>query len=115
MKKNVMNEEKSMEHTSKQFKESKKCAKSLLKEHYSEAEKFEKDEAFEWEDIGEGFYAVGTKHGPKTLCFGSDCVSGEKFKNTKEAKAYVAKKPWPLIMMVTAIYTQRINEIKNKK
>ena len=73
------------------------------------------EEKFEWEDIGYGFYAVGTKHGPKTLCFGSDCVSGEKFKDAKTAEAYVMKKPWPLIMMVAAIYTQRINEIKNKK
>lgn len=110
-----MNAENATELTSKQYKESKTCAKSLLKERYSEAEEFEKDEAFEWEDIGYGFYAVGTKHGPKTLCFGSDCVSGEKFKDAKTAEAYVMKKPWPLIMMVAAIYTQRINEIKNKK
>lgn len=110
-----MNAEKATESMSTQSKESKTCAKSLLKERYSEAEEFEKDEAFEWEDIGNGFFAVGTKHGPKTLCFGSDCVSGEKFKDARTAEAYVMKKPWPLIMMVAAIYTQRVNEIKNKK
>lgn len=110
-----MNAEKSMEPTSTQSKESKTYAKSLLKERYSEAEEMKEEEKFEWEEIGNGFYSVGTKKGPKTLCFGSDCVSGEKFKDTAAAKAYVAKKPWPLIMMVAAIYTQRINEIKNKK
>lgn len=110
-----MNAKKPMEPMSKQSKESKKFAKSLLKEHYSEAEEMEKEEKFEWEEIGYGFYSVGKKDGPKTLCFGSDCVSGEKFEDTKAVKAYLAKKPWPLIMMVTAIYTERINEIKNKK
>lgn len=127
MKKNVMNAEKSMEFTSKQSKGLKtyekdpfkgcysEYAKSLLKGHYDEAEEMKEEEKFEWEEIGDGFYSVGKKDGPKTLCFGSDCVSGEQFKDAKAVKAYVAKKPWPLIMMVGAIYTQRINEIKNKK
>ena len=103
MKKNVMNAESNGASMSTQSKGSKTYAKSLLKERYSEAEEMKEEEKFKWEEIGDGFYAVGTKNGPKTLCFGSDCVSGEKFKDTAAAKAYVAKKPWPLIMMVTAI------------
>lgn len=110
-----MKDAKCGEPTSTQSKGSKTLGKSLLKEHYSDAEEMEAEEKFEWKDIGDGFYSVGTKNGPKTLCFGSDCVSGEKFESDAAAKKYVNKKPWPLIMMVAAIYTERINNIKNKK
>ena len=115
MKKKNMNDANNGEPTSKQSKRSDTLAKSLLKEHYSEAEEMKAEEKFEWKDIGDGFYSVGTKNGPKTLCFGSDCVSGKKFESDAEAKKYVNKKPWPLIMMVAAIYTERINNIKNKQ
>lgn len=115
MKKKNMNDANSGEPMSKQYKGSDALAKSLLKEHYSEAEEMKTEEKFEWNDIGNGFFSVGKKDGPKTLCFGSDCVSGEKFESDAAAKKYVDEKPWPLIMMVAAIYTERINEIKNKK
>lgn len=96
--------------TSTQSATSEMCAKSLLKDHYSEAEEMD-HEQFEWIELGEGFYAVG-KPGVYTLCFGNDCVCGEKFGTIEEAKHYVEKKPWQLILMCSAIYAERIRELK---
>lgn len=100
--------------TSTQPKKSRPLEKSLLKEHYSEAETIEPEKAFNWHDIGDGFYAVGKKGGPFTLTLGSNACSGRSFKTKKEAKDYKDSKPWELILITSDIYHKMVNEAIKK-
>lgn len=100
--------------TSTQHNTSRPLEKNLLKEHYSKAETIEPEEPFEWNDIGDGFYAVGKKDGPFTLTLGNNACSGRSFKSTKEAKDYKDSKPWELILITSDIYHKLVNQTIEK-
>ena len=49
-----------------------------------------------------------------SIAVGSQLITEEKFESEEEAYEYVMKRPWELIINITAMYTEfRINQITN--
>ena len=48
------------------------------------------------------------------IVMGNQQVCKEVFKTTKDAGAYIRKKPWELILIATAEYINKLNELKEK-
>lgn len=88
---------------------------SSIENLYKQSSNSEKVEAevneMNWEDIGDGFYAVG-KNGAYNLVFCQQIVSPKIFETREEAKKYKDKKPWELILIATSVYNERIQSIK---
>ena len=100
--------------TSTQHNTSKILGKSLLRDHYSEAEETEVEQQ-KWEKLKNGpFMAVGPEGGPYKLTFGNHVVSPMKFKNIEEAEEYVNKKEWDLILVTTAVFMDVANKKKQE-
>lgn len=88
---------------------------SSIENLYKQSSNSEKVEAevneMNWEDIGDGFYAVG-KDGAYNLVFCQQVVSPKTFETTEEAEEYKNEKPWELILIATSVYNERIQSIK---
>lgn len=48
------------------------------------------------------------------IVMGNQQVCKEVFKTTKEAGTYITKKPWELILITTAEYINKLNELKER-
>ena len=48
------------------------------------------------------------------IVMGNQQVSKEVFKTTKDAAAYIRRKPWELILIATAEYINKLNELKER-
>lgn len=70
----------------------------------------------QWHEIkNTPFYAVGNKKDGYTICLAGCAVSPIKFERISKVIEYIAKKPWDLILVSTAIYNERIQEIKAER
>ena len=48
------------------------------------------------------------------IVMGNQQVCKEVFKTSKDAGAYIRKKPWELILIATTEYMNKLNELKEK-
>lgn len=70
----------------------------------------------QWHEIkNTPFYAVGNKKDGYTICLAGCAVSPIKFERISKAIEFVSKKPWDLLLVSTAIYNERIQEIKAER
>lgn len=92
---------------------SNKPAASQLKGGCSENTEYKKVEIDKnaWNDIGDGFWAVGN-NGKFSLVFAGNVVSAKGFETAAEAKKYKDSKPWEVILIATAIYADKVKEVK---
>lgn len=88
---------------------------SSIENLYKQSSNSEKVEAevdeVNWEDIGDGFYAVG-KDGAYNLVFCQQIISPKTFETKEKAKKYKDQKPWEIILIATSVYNERIQSMK---
>lgn len=66
------------------------------------------------EQYGE-FFTLVTNNKETRIACGNAIVSRNVFKSTKEAKAYIDKKPWELIINVTAYVNDQLKKEQPSK
>ena len=97
--------------TSTQSNQSRTYAKSLLQDHYSEAEEREVEqfECIELKGRYEPIRLIGQK-GKYTMCLGGSAVWDKPIKSKKEAEALLDRMPLKLMLLVNCVYGKYMNE-----
>lgn len=97
--------------TSTQSNRSRIYAKSLLQDHYSEAEEREVEQ-FEYIEL-EGQYEpirlIG-KTDKYTMCLGNSAVWDKPIKSKKEAEALLDRMPIKLMLLMNCVYSKYMDE-----
>lgn len=113
MKKNNTNKKTTSQDTptSTQSNQSRIYAKSLLQDHYSEAEECEVEqfECIELKGRYEPIRLIG-KTGKYTMCLGSSAVWDKPIKSKKEAEALLDRMPLKLMLLMNCVYGKYIDE-----
>ena len=97
--------------TSTQSNQSRTYAKSLLQDHYSEAEEREVEqfECIELKGRYEPIRLIGQK-GKYTMCLGSSAVWDKPIKSKKEAEALLNRMPLKLMLLMNCVYGKYMDE-----
>jgi len=97
--------------TSTQSNQSKTYAKSLLQDHYSEAEEREVEqfECIELKGKYEPIRLIGKK-GQYTMCLGSSAVWDKPIKSKKEAETLLDEMPIKLMLLMNCVYGKYMDE-----
>ena len=101
--------------TSTRSNESRIYAKSLLQDHYSEAEerKVEQFECIELKGRYEPIRLIG-EEGKYTMCLGSSAVWDKPIKSKKEAEMLLDHMPIKLMLLMNCVYGKYMDEyLKN--
>lgn len=70
--------------------------------------------AIKGETYGGGSFAIVGKPGNYTLCLGNIAVWDKPVSNIEEAKELLRKKPWKLILITCAVYSELVREYATK-
>lgn len=97
--------------TSTQSNRSRIYAKSLLQDHYSEAEEREVEqfECIELKGKYEPIRLIGKK-GQYTMCLGSSAVWDKPLKSKKEAEMLLDRMPIKLMLLMNCVYGKYMDE-----
>lgn len=97
--------------TSTQSNQSRIYAKSLLQDHYSEAEKREVEqfECIELKGRYEPIRLIG-ETGKYTMCLGNSAVWDKPIKSKKEAEMLLDRMPIKLMLLMNCIYGKYMDE-----
>lgn len=97
--------------TSTQSNRSRTYAKSLLQDHYSEAEEREVEqfECIELKGRYEPIRLIG-KTGIYTMCLGNSAVWDKPIKSKKEAEALLDRMPLKLMLLMNCVYGKYMDE-----
>lgn len=113
MKKNNTNKKTTSQDTptSTQSNQSRIYAKSLLQDHYSEAEEREVEQfkCIELKGRYEPIRLIG-KTGKYTMCLGSSAVWDKPIKSKKEAEALLDRMPLKLMLLMNCVYGKYMDE-----
>ena len=113
MKKNNSNKKTTPQETptSTQSNQSRIYAKSLLQDHYSEAEEREVEqfECIELKGRYEPIRLIG-KEGQYTMCLGSSAVWDKPITSKKEAEALLDRMPLKLMLLINCVYGKYMDE-----
>ncbi len=99
------------QHTSTQSNQSRIYAKSLLQDHYSEAEEREVEqfECIELKGRYEPIRLIGEK-GKYTMCLGNSAVWDKPIKSKKEAEMLLDRMPIKLMLLMNCVYGKYMDE-----
>ena len=97
--------------TSTQSNQSRTYAKSLLQDHYSEAEEREVEqfECIELKGRYEPVRLIG-KEGKYTMCLGNSAVWDNPIKSKKEAEILLDRMPLKLMLLMNCVYGKYMDE-----
>lgn len=97
--------------TSTQSNKSRTYAKSLLQDHYSEAEerKVEQFENIELKGRYEPIRLVGQK-GKYTMCLGSSAIWDQPIRSKREAETLLDEMPIKLMLLMNCVYGKYMDE-----
>ena len=97
--------------TSTQSNQSRIYAKSLLQDHYSEAEEreVERFECIELKGKYEPIRLIG-EEGKYTMCLGSSAVWDEPIESKKKAEALLDQMPIKLMLLMNCVYGKYMDE-----
>lgn len=97
--------------TSTQSNKSRTYAKSLLQEHYSEAEKREVEqfECIELKGKYEPIRLIGKK-GQYTMCLGSSAVWDQPIRSKRKAEILLDEMPIKLMLLMNCVYSKYMDE-----
>lgn len=97
--------------TSTQFNRSRTYAKSLLQDHYSEAEEREVEqfECIELKGRYEPIRLIG-ETGKYTMCLGNSAVWDKPIKSKKEAEMLLDRMPIKLMLLMNCVYGKYMDE-----
>lgn len=97
--------------TSKQSNQSRIYAKSLLQDHYSEAEEREVEqfECIELKGRYEPIRLIGQK-GQYTMCLGSSAIWDQPIKSKREAETLIDEMPIKLMLLMNCVYGKYMDE-----
>lgn len=97
--------------TSTQSNQSKIYAKSLLQDHYSEAEEREVEqfECIELKGKYEPIRLIGQK-GQYTMCLGSSAVWDQPIRSKREAETLLDEMPIKLMLLMNCVYGKYMDE-----
>lgn len=97
--------------TSTQSNQSRIYAKSLLQDHYSEAEEREVEqfECIELKGRYEPIRLIG-ETGKYTMCLGSSAVWDKPIKSKKEAEMLLDRMPLKLMLLMNCVYNKYMDE-----
>lgn len=97
--------------TSTQSNQSRIYAKSLLQDHYSEAEEREVEqfECIELKGRYEPIRLIG-ETGKYTMCLGNSAVWDKPIKSKKEAEALLDRMPIKLMLLMNCVYGKYMDE-----
>lgn len=97
--------------TSTQSNRSRTYAKSLLQDHYSEAEEREVEqfECIELKGKYEPIRLIGKK-GQYTMCLGSSAVWDQPIRSKREAETLLDKMPIKLMLLMNCVYGKYMDE-----
>ena len=97
--------------TSTQSNQSRMYAKSLLQDHYSEAEKREVEqfECIELKGRYEPIRLIG-EAGKYTMCLGNSAVWDKPIKSKKEAEMLLDRMPIKLMLVMNCVYGKYMDE-----
>lgn len=97
--------------TSTQSNESRTYAKSLLQDHYSEAEEREVEqfECIELKGRYEPIRLIGQK-GKYTMCLGSSAIWDQPIRSKREAEMLLDEMPTKLMLLMNCIYGKYMDE-----
>lgn len=97
--------------TSTQSNRSRIYAKSLLQDHYSEAEEREVEqfECIELEGRYEPIRLIG-ETGKYTMCLGNSAVWDKPLKSKKEAEMLLDRMPIKLMLLMNCVYSKYMDE-----
>lgn len=113
MKEKSMNKtaESQKQHTSTQSNQSRIYAKSLLQDHYSEAEEREVEqfECIELKGRYEPIRLIG-ETGKYTMCLGNSAVWDKPIKSKKEAEMLLDRMPIKLMLLMNCVYGKYMDE-----
>lgn len=98
-------------YTSTQSNESRMYAKSLLQDHYSEAEEREVEqfECIELKGRYEPIRLIG-ETGKYTMCLGNSAVWDKPIKSKKEAEMLLDRMPIKLMLLMNCVYGKYMDE-----
>lgn len=99
------------QHTSTQSNQSRTYAKSLLQDHYSEAEEREVEqfECIKLKGQYEPIRLIG-ETGKYTMCLGNSPVWDEPIKSKKEAEELLKRMPLKLMLLMNCVYGKYMDE-----
>lgn len=99
------------QHTSTQSNQSRIYAKSLLQDHYSEAEEREVEqfECIELKGRYEPIRLIG-ETGKYTMCLGNSAVWDKPIKSKKEAEMLLDRMPIKLMLLMNCVYGKYMDE-----
>lgn len=99
------------QHTSTQSNQSRIYAKSLLQDHYSEAEEREVEqfECIELKGRYEPIRLIG-EEGKYTMCLGNSAVWDKPIKSKKEAEMLLDRMPIKLMLLMNCVYGKYMDE-----
>lgn len=113
MKEKSMNKtaESQKQHTSTQSNQSRIYAKSLLQDHYSDAEEREVEqfECIELKGRYEPIRLIG-EEGKYTMCLGNSAVWDKPIKSKKEAEMLLDRMPLKLMLLMNCVYGKYMDE-----
>lgn len=97
--------------TSTQYNQSRTYAKSLLQDHYSEAEEREVEqfECIELKGRYEPIRLIG-EAGKYTMCLGNSAVWDKPIKSKKEAEMLLDRMPIKLMLLMNCVYGKYMDE-----
>ena len=97
--------------TSTQSNQSRMYAKSLLQDHYSEAEEREVEqfECIELKGRYEPIRLIG-QTGKYTMCLGNSAVWDKPLKSKKEAEMLLDRMPIKLMLLMNCVYSKYMDE-----
>lgn len=97
--------------TSTQSNESRTYAKSLLQDHYSEAEEREVEqfECIELKGRYEPIRLIGQK-GKYTMCLGSSAIWDQPIRSKREAETLLDEMPIKLMLLMNCVYGKYMDE-----
>lgn len=97
--------------TSTQSSQSRTYAKSLLQDHYSEAEEREVEqfECIELKGRYEPIRLIG-EEGKYTMCLGNSAVWDKPIKSKKEAEMLLERMPIKLMLLMNCVYGKYMDE-----
>lgn len=98
-------------YTSTQSNQSRTYAKSLLQDHYSEAEEREVEqfECIELKERYEPIRLIG-EEGKYTMCLGNSAVWDKPIKSKKEAEMLLERMPIKLMLLMNCVYSKYMDE-----
>lgn len=99
------------QHTSTQSNQSRIYAKSLLQDHYSEAEEREVEQfkCIELKGRYEPIRLIG-ETGKYTMCLGNSAVWDKPIKSKKEAEMLLDRMPIKLMLLMNCVYGKYMDE-----